>query len=86
MRSVVGPGIGSARSKRSHCCDLQKYGRVEQLLQADDLRAAAGGLADERFGARQVGAGSASAWSWMMPMVNGGVVAARSMVTPPLSA
>jgi len=32
MTSVVGPGIGSARSKRSHCCDLQKYGALNSSL------------------------------------------------------
>ena len=54
MASVVRPGIGSARSKRSLCCDLQKYGELKQLLQAHDLRALSGRLADQPFGALQV--------------------------------
>jgi hypothetical protein len=36
---------------------LAKYGRVEQLLEADDLRAAARGLADELDRAGDVRAG-----------------------------
>ena len=50
MTSVVGPGIGSAMSNRSHFCDFAEVRRVEQLLEADDLRAARGGLAHARDG------------------------------------
>ena len=46
MRSVVGPGIGSAMSKRSALLRLAEVRRVEQLLEADDLRAARRGIAD----------------------------------------
>ena len=50
MRSVIGPGIGSARSNRSRFRHLAEVRRVEQLLQTDDLRAALRGLADAALG------------------------------------
>ncbi len=51
---VVGPGIGSARSKLAWSSVWQKYWRAEQLRQADELRAVAGGGADALERARQV--------------------------------
>ena len=87
IASVVGPGNRLGEVEPLALLRLAEVRRVEQLLQADDLRAAAGGLADQPLRpARGSPPASAVAWSWMMPMVNGGEVAARSMVTPPLSA
>ena len=45
-RSVVGPGIGSARSNVAASSRLAEVLRAKQLLQADDLRALLGGLDD----------------------------------------
>ena len=66
-----GPGIGSARSKRSRMLRLAEIRSVEELLEADDLRAAGRGLAHEPLGPGDVGACIGAAWSWMMPTVNG---------------
>ncbi len=69
--SVVGPGMDSARSNRSLCCALQKYGALKssfrQMIWAP--RAAASRI--RRSARATVAAASASAWSWMSPMVNG---------------
>ena len=40
---------------------LAEVGRVEELLEADDLRAASGGVANQRPGTPQIGPGSLSA-------------------------
>ena len=52
--SLVGPGIGSARSNRSALLLAAKVLRAEQLLHADDLRAVARRLADAPLGLGQV--------------------------------
>ena len=43
-----GPGIGSARPKWTMILDLAEVLAAEQLLEADDLGAAAGGLTHAR--------------------------------------
>ena len=52
--SLVGPGIGSARSNRSRILFAAEVLRPEQLLQADDLRPAPGRLADAPLGLGEI--------------------------------
>ena len=52
--SLVGPGIGSARSNRSARLFAAEILRAEQFLHADDLRAFARRFADAPFGLGQI--------------------------------
>src|SRR6476661_10970005 len=74
MTSVVGPGMGSAMSKRSHCCDLQKYGALNSSLRQMICapRAAASRTCATAWSS--VACASWEALSWMIPTVNGRVV------------
>ncbi len=52
--SVVGPGIGSARSNRAGVLGLAEVLGAEQLGQAGDLRASLRGLAQSAHARREV--------------------------------
>ena len=52
--SVVGPGMVSARSNRAEVFGLAEILRAEEFLDANDLRAFGGGLADSPFGLGEI--------------------------------
>src|SRR4029079_11643272 len=69
--SVVGPGIASARSKRSHCCDLQKYSALNSSLRQTICAPRDAASRMRPTAASTFLATSSTASSWMMPTVNG---------------
>src|SRR5678815_4304249 len=71
ITSVVGPGIVSARSKRSHCCDLQKYGALNSSLRQMTCAPREAASRMRPTAASTFLAVSSTASSWMMPTVNG---------------
>jgi hypothetical protein len=78
MTSVVGPGMGSAKSKRSLFCDLQKYGALKSSLRQMICAPRAAASRTRPTLASRVSAASGEAESWMMPTVNGRVVMSDS--------
>jgi hypothetical protein len=63
MASVVGPGIVSARSNRSHCCDLQKYRELKSSFRQMICAPRPAASRMSRSALERFAAGSASAWS-----------------------
>jgi hypothetical protein len=74
ITAVVGPGMGSAMSNRSHCCDLQKYGALNSSLRQMICAPRAAASRTCATLCSSTAAASAVAGSWMIPTVNGRLV------------
>src|SRR4051812_32307879 len=81
MTSVVGPGIGSAMSNRSHCCDLQKYGALKSSFRQMICAPRAAASRTCTTARSTVAAASDDAESWMIPTVKGRLVIERLAAT-----
>src|SRR6478672_11344210 len=86
MVSVVGPGMGSARSNRSHFCDLQKYGALNSSLRQMICAPRAAASRTRSTVAATVAAASSLAESWIIAAVKGGVFATPGKVMTPREA
>ena len=75
---MVGPGIGSASVEVAWSSLWQKYWPAKQLLQADDLRASRGGVANTLNGLPHIGGGVVHRMCWTRPSVT--EVAAASVM------